>query len=255
MRQDIAAQVRGQHDDGVLEVHRAALAVGQPPVVEHLQQHVEDVLVRLLHLVEQDHLIGPAAHRLGQHAALVVADIARRRADQARHGVLLHELAHVDAHHGPLVVEQELRERLGQSRSCRRRLGRGTGSCRSAGSDPASPARARRTALATAVIASSWPTTRLRSSSSIRSSLARSPSSILSTGMPVQRETTAAMPSSVTASFTSLPSADFRQLAARCRGSRRSSSSRGAPQIAAALRHLDLAARLIQPLLQLLGLG
>ena len=68
------------------------------------------------------------------------------------------------------------------------------------------PARARRTALATARNASSWPTTRLRSSSSMRSSLARSPSSILSTGMPVQRETTAAMLSSVTASLTRWPS-------------------------------------------------
>ena len=38
--------------DGVLEVDRAALAVGQPAVVEHLQQHVEDVRVRLLDLVE-----------------------------------------------------------------------------------------------------------------------------------------------------------------------------------------------------------
>ena len=68
----------------VLEVHRAALAVGQPAVVQHLQQHVEHVLMRLLDLVEQDHLIRPPAHRLGQHAALVVADIARRRADQPR---------------------------------------------------------------------------------------------------------------------------------------------------------------------------
>ncbi len=65
------------------------------------------------------------------------------------------------------------------------------------------PARARRTALLTASSASSWPTTRRRSSSSIRSSLARSPSSIFSTGMPVHRLTTPAMPSSVTASFTS----------------------------------------------------
>ena len=64
-------------------------------------------LMRLLDLVEQDHLIGPAAHGFGQHAAFLVADIARRRADQARDGVLLHELAHVDAHHRGVVVEQE----------------------------------------------------------------------------------------------------------------------------------------------------
>ena len=51
------------------------------------------------------------------------------------------------------------------------------------------PARARRTAVDTALTASAWPTTRLESTSSMRSSLSRSPSSIRSTGMPVQRDT------------------------------------------------------------------
>ena len=50
------------------------------------------------------------------------------------------------------------------------------GSCR--------PARARRTAFATAVMASSCPTTRRCRRSSILSSLASSPSSIRSTGIP-----------------------------------------------------------------------
>ena len=59
------------------------------------------------------------------------------------------------------------------------------GSCR--------PARARRTAVDTASTASRWPTTRFASVSSMRSSLSRSPSSIRSTGMPVQRETIWAM--------------------------------------------------------------
>ena len=110
----MAAEVRGQDDERVREIDRAALAVGQPAVVEHLQQHVEHVAMRLLDLVEQDHLIGPAAHRLGQHAAFLIADIARRRADQPGDRVLLHELAHVDAHHRGGIVEQELGERLGQ---------------------------------------------------------------------------------------------------------------------------------------------
>ncbi len=51
-------------------------------------------------------------------------------------------------------------------------------------------------------MASSWPITRARSASSMCSSFSRSPSSILSTGMPVQRDTTAAMSSSVTSSFS-----------------------------------------------------
>ena len=108
------AEVRGQDDDGVGEVDRAALAVGQAAVVEHLQQDVEDVAVGLLDLVEQHDLVGPAPDRFGQHAAFLIADIARRSADQPGDRMLLHELRHVDADHGVRIVEQEFGERLGQ---------------------------------------------------------------------------------------------------------------------------------------------
>jgi hypothetical protein len=62
------------------------------------------------------------------------------------------------------------------------------------------PARARRTAVETASTASRCPTTRRAIASSILRSFSRSPSSILSTGTPVQRETTPAMWFGVTAS-------------------------------------------------------
>ena len=107
-------EVRRQDQDRVPEVDRAALAVGEPAVVEHLQQHVEDVRVRLLDLVEQHDGVRTPPHRLGELAAGLVADVAGRRADQPGHRVLLGVLAHVDADHRPLVVEQELRQRLGQ---------------------------------------------------------------------------------------------------------------------------------------------
>ena len=110
----VTRQVRGHDEHGVGEVHRAALAVGEPAVVEDLQQDVEHVRVRLLDLVEQHHRVGPAAHRLGELAALLVADVAGRRADEPGHGVLLHVLAHVDADHGLLVVEEELGQGPGQ---------------------------------------------------------------------------------------------------------------------------------------------
>ena len=62
------------------------------------------------------------------------------------------------------------------------------------------PARERRTALATASTAASWPTTRFFSSSSMWRSLCISPCIILVTGMPVHLETIAAMSWSVTSS-------------------------------------------------------
>lgn len=88
----------------------------KPAVVEDLEQDVEDLVVGLLHLVQQDDGVGAAADRLRQLAALLVADIARRRTDQPRDAVLLAVLRHVDPDHRPLVVEEEVRERLGQLR-------------------------------------------------------------------------------------------------------------------------------------------
>ena len=80
----LRADVRGHDQHRVLEVHGAALAVGQAAVVDHLEQRVEDVGVGLLDLVEQHDRVGPAADGLGELAALLVADVAGRRADQAR---------------------------------------------------------------------------------------------------------------------------------------------------------------------------
>src|SRR5208283_4531821 len=77
------AEVRGHDEDGVLEVDGAALGVGESAIVEDLQEDVEDVGMGLLDLVEEDDGIRPAADGLGELAALVVADVARRRSDEA----------------------------------------------------------------------------------------------------------------------------------------------------------------------------
>ena len=70
--------------------------------------------MRLLDLVEKHDRVGLAAHRLGELAALVVADIAGRRADQSRNGVFFHVFRHVEAHERALAVEMRLGEGLGQ---------------------------------------------------------------------------------------------------------------------------------------------
>lgn len=88
----------------------------KPAVVEDLEQDVEDLGVGLLDLVQQDDAVRAAADRLRELAALLVADVAGRGADEPRDAVLLAVLAHVDADHGPLVVEQEVGEGLRELR-------------------------------------------------------------------------------------------------------------------------------------------
>jgi hypothetical protein len=107
-----------------LKSMKRPFAVFHEALVEHLEEHLVHVRVRLFHLVEQHHRIRLAAHRLGQHAAFAVADVARRRALQRRHRVRFLVLAHVDGDEVLLAAVQ----RFGQRQ---RRLGladaRGTG--------------------------------------------------------------------------------------------------------------------------------
>ena len=150
------AGIGGHDQDDVAEIDRLAVVVGQLAVVHHLQQDVEQVGMRLLDLIEQQHAMRVLVDRVGQQAALVEADIARRRADQPR-----------DACAAPCIPTcrsgsarcPAWRPAGAPPRSCRRRSGRRTGSCRSA-----SPARAGRRALSliaadSASIAASWPNT------------------------------------------------------------------------------------------------
>jgi DNA invertase Pin-like site-specific DNA recombinase len=84
--------------DGVPEVDRCGRSESvRRALLQDLEEHVEDVGVGLLDLVEQHDASRAAAHRLGELAALLVAHVARGRADQAADVVLLHVLAHVEA--------------------------------------------------------------------------------------------------------------------------------------------------------------
>src|SRR5438270_396975 len=73
------ADVAGHDDDRVLEVDDPALGVGQTAVFHDLKQDIEDVGVSLLDLVKQHDRVRPAAHGLGELAALLIADVARGR--------------------------------------------------------------------------------------------------------------------------------------------------------------------------------
>ena len=108
------ADVRRHDDDRVLEIDRAPLAVGESAVVENLQQRVEDIDMRLLDLVEENHAVRLATHRFCELAALVVADVTGRRADEPRDGVFLHVFAHVEPDHVLFAVEHRLSQRAGE---------------------------------------------------------------------------------------------------------------------------------------------
>jgi hypothetical protein len=66
--------------------------------------------VGLLDLVEEHDRVGAPPDCLRQLAALLVADVPGRRADEPRDRVLLHVLGHVEPDQRALVVEHELGE-------------------------------------------------------------------------------------------------------------------------------------------------
>ena len=83
-------------------------------LVEHLQQQVVDLGVGLLDLVEQHHAVLLLLDGLGQEAAVAVADVAGRRADQL--GVLVWQgvLGAVDPDQPTRIVVHRPRECLGE---------------------------------------------------------------------------------------------------------------------------------------------
>ena len=110
---DLTSAHVGRHDNhGVAEVDRLALAVGKAALLEHLQQDVEDVGVRLFDLVEQHDRVRMATHSLGKLAALVVTHITRRATNELGNLELAAELRHVKADERVLAAKQILGKRL-----------------------------------------------------------------------------------------------------------------------------------------------
>ena len=107
------ARIGGHDDDDVTEIGLAAVVVGQRAVIHDLQQQVEHIRMRLLDFIEQQHAVRMLGDRLGQQSALIEADVARRRADQARHRVTLHVLRHVEAHEFHAHGNRQLARHLG----------------------------------------------------------------------------------------------------------------------------------------------
>src|SRR5436190_2336139 len=110
---DRRTDVAGHDDDGIFEIYGAALAIGKPAIIEHLEEDIKNIMVRFFNFIEQHHAIGAAADGFTELPALFVADVTGRRADEPSHSVFFHVFAHVNADHGVFVIEEEFSERTG----------------------------------------------------------------------------------------------------------------------------------------------
>ena len=68
----------------------------------------------LFDFVEEDDAVGTAADGFGQLAAFIVADVSRRRPDEAGHGVFFHVFGHIDADDVPFVVKEGFGQGFGK---------------------------------------------------------------------------------------------------------------------------------------------
>ena len=61
--QNLARTEIGSHDqNGILKIDRAAFRIRQATIVQDLQEHVENIRMRFLDFVEEDHTVRPATN-------------------------------------------------------------------------------------------------------------------------------------------------------------------------------------------------
>src|SRR5699024_12237124 len=112
----LGSHVRGENQNGVLNVHDAPLTVRQTTIFQTLQQGVVNLLVSLLDLVEKHHGEWLAANLLGQLATFFVANVSRRGTEETRRGEAIMELTHVNLDEVIIRAEEEVSQSLGQLR-------------------------------------------------------------------------------------------------------------------------------------------
>ncbi len=111
---DLAAQVGGHDDQRVLEIDGPAFPVGQPAVVQDLEQDVENVGMGFFDLIQEDDGVRAPLDRFRELAALFISHVARGRPDQTGDRVLFHVFGHVQPDHGFFRIKEKLGERPGQ---------------------------------------------------------------------------------------------------------------------------------------------
>src|SRR5262249_52974682 len=110
---ETGANVRGHYYNDILKINGVTYGIGQKPVLEHLEQYIEEVGVGFFDLIQQQYRVRVPFDLLGHLSAFFMADVARRATDQLRNGVFFHVLGHVKPDEGTVGAEQEFGQRSG----------------------------------------------------------------------------------------------------------------------------------------------
>ena len=95
--QMVRTRIRGHDDDCIAKIRDEPLPVREPSILKHLQKHMKHIGMCLLHLVKENDGERLLAHSVRELTALLVADVARRCANEACGRVLFHVLGHIEA--------------------------------------------------------------------------------------------------------------------------------------------------------------
>ena len=106
-------QIAGHDNNRVGEVHLAALAVSQLTIIQDLQEDIENIWMRLFHLVKEQDRIRPVTHLFRQFPSFFIAYIAWRRSIEAASREFLHVLTHIKADECRLIIKETFGQGLG----------------------------------------------------------------------------------------------------------------------------------------------
>ena len=101
----LAADVRSHDHDSIAKIDRAAFAICQSAVFEYLQHGVKYILVCFFNFVKKNYTVRFTPDRLCELAALFIADIAGRSANQAGNCMFFHVFRHIHADHITFIIE------------------------------------------------------------------------------------------------------------------------------------------------------
>ena len=114
MQHRLRSQVTGQDNHRIAEDRQSALAVGQPPILQNLQQQIVKIRVCLFYLIKDHHAHWVFFHRLSQDAPFLTPHITGGRPDKPGNTVRLPVFAHIQLDDILLTAKQRFAQCVAQ---------------------------------------------------------------------------------------------------------------------------------------------